>query len=61
MNYEKQWTGWSEFLENTRQISDSDGREYNNKQQFKHLPISMTAYYDKCWSGWHDYLRQTKK
>ncbi len=60
MNYEKQWMGWSEFLENTRQVSNNDGREYN-KQQFKHLPITMTAYYDKSWSGWHDYLRQTKK
>lgn len=26
MNYEKQWMGWSEFLENTRQVSNNDGR-----------------------------------
>ncbi|PTO78800.1 hypothetical protein CWN84_06000 [Vibrio splendidus] len=61
MNYDKQWMSWREVLENTRHISDSDDRECNNKQQFKHLPISMTAYYDKSCSGWHDYLRQTKK
>ncbi|MGY3568406.1 hypothetical protein [Vibrio paucivorans] len=61
MKYEKRWTGWREFLENTRRFSDIDDWECKNKQQFKHLPISMTAYYDKSWSGWHDYLEQAKK
>lgn len=47
MNYDKRWTSWREFLENSGRLSDCDDRECKNKQQFKHIPISMTAYYDK--------------
>ncbi|AYO08023.1 hypothetical protein D0784_00735 [Vibrio campbellii] len=61
MNYDKRWMSWREFLESSGRLSDCDDRECKNKQQFKHLPISMTAYYDKSWPGWHDYLEQTKK
>ena len=47
MNYEKRWTGWSEFLENSRRLPDSDELECKNAQQFKHVPINMTRYYAK--------------
>ncbi len=32
MNYDKRWTGWSEFLENSRRFPDSDELECKNAQ-----------------------------
>lgn len=61
MNYEKRWTGWSEFLENTNRSPNSGVLECKNAQQFKHVSMSMTYYYAKDWSGWRDYFKQAKK
>ena len=61
MNNDKRWTSWSDFLENSVRLSDSNGLECKRVQQFKHLPICMTDYYIKNWSGWCAYFEQAKK
>jgi hypothetical protein len=61
MNYDKRWASWSESLDNSVRLSDSNRLVCKTVQKFKHLPISMTDYYSKNWSGWGNDFEQALK